>query len=200
VLNCNHRPAVCTGKTDILQEDFELNWRQLVRERSLWLNETMAGSTKIESTSADAAEQSIRDTGARLTRPRVMVLTVLLKAERALTHHEVEARLSTDSGVNRVTIYRVLEWLTENGLAHKISGEDRIWRFNAAAHEHAGPHAHFECSDCGQVLCLEPVEARPAVKLPAGFRQKAVELTVKGVCADCGPTQNKARTSGRHQH
>ena len=37
-------------------------------------------------------------------------------------------------------------------------------------------------------------------ELPAGFRQKAVELTVKGVCADCGPTQNKARTSGRHQH
>lgn len=179
---------------------FSMNRLLLVCERPLWLNEMMVGSNKIDSTSADVAEEFIRQTGARLTRPRIMVLTVLLKAERALTHHEVEARLSADSGVNRVTIYRVLEWLTENGLAHKISGDDRIWRFNAAAHAHTGPHAHFECSDCGQVLCLEPVEARPAVKLPAGFRQNAVELTVKGLCADCGPTQNKARTSGRHQH
>jgi len=200
VLPRDYRSALGVSEMDIFQGDFDVNRLQLVRERSLWLNEMMSGSSKIDSTSADVAEQSIRDTGARLTRPRVMVLTVLLKAERALTHHEVEARLSADSGVNRVTIYRVLEWLTENGLAHKISGEDRIWRFNAAAHEHAGPHAHFECSDCGQVLCLEPVDAKPTVKLPAGFRQKAVELTVKGLCADCGPAQNKARTSGRHQH
>ncbi len=200
MLTRDHLAAPCAGETDIFECDFDENLLQLVRERSLWLNEMMSGSSKIDSTSADVAEQSIRDTGARLTRPRVMVLTVLLKAERALTHHEVEARLSADSGVNRVTIYRVLEWLTDNGLAHKISGEDRIWRFNAAAHEHAGPHAHFECSDCGQVLCLEPVDARPAVKLPAGFRQKAVELTVKGLCADCGPTHNKTRSSGRHQH
>jgi Fur family ferric uptake transcriptional regulator len=198
----SHDQRTSTGRVnlDVFQGDFAMTPLQLVCKRSLWLNEKMVGSNKIDSTSADVAEQFIRQTGARLTRPRIMVLTVLLKAERALTHHEVEARLSADSGVNRVTIYRVLEWLTENGLAHKISGDDRIWRFNAAAHAHTGPHAHFECSDCGQVLCLEPVESRPAVKLPAGFRQKAVELTVKGLCADCGPTQNKARASGRHQH
>jgi Fur family ferric uptake transcriptional regulator len=153
-----------------------------------------------KTTPLDAAEQSIRLTGAKLTRPRVLVLSVLLKSERALTHHEVESRLPAGSDVNRVTIYRVLEWLTEQGLAHKIAGEDRVWRFNAAAHEHAGPHAHFECSDCGQVLCLEPVQAKPAVRLPAGFRQQAVELTVKGVCADCGPVHGKSRGHGRHQH
>ena len=75
-----------------------------------------------------------------------------------------------------------------------------MWRFNAAAHQHTRPHAHFECSDCGQVLCLEPVQAKPVVRLPAGFRQQAVELTVKGVCADCGPVHGKSRGHGRHQH
>lgn len=154
----------------------------------------------VKTDAADIAEESIRNTGARMTRPRIAVLAVLFAAERALTHTEVESRLPASLGVNRVTIYRVLEWLTAQGLAHKIAGDDRVWRFNAADHAHRGPHAHFECSDCGQVLCLEPVESRPAVKLPAGFRQKAVELTVKGLCADCGPTQNKARASGRHQH
>ncbi len=135
-----------------------------------------------------------------MTQPRVVVLSVLLAAERALTHTEVEARLPAALGVNRVTIYRVLEWLTDLGLAHKIAGDDRVWRFNAAAHRHARPHAHFECSDCGQVLCLEPVAARPSVKLPPGFRQRAVELTVKGVCADCGPARGKSRGPERAAH
>lgn len=154
----------------------------------------------MKSDNKELAEQSIRRTGARMTQPRVMVLKILLAAERALTHTEVESRLPAALGINRVTIYRVLEWLTEHGLAHKIAGEDRVWRFNAADHRHAGPHAHFECSDCGQVLCLEPVEAKPAVRLPAGFRQQGVELTVKGICADCGPVRGKARGQGRHQH
>jgi hypothetical protein len=42
--------------------------------------------------------------------------------------------------------------------------------------------------------------ARFAVRLPAGVRQQAVELTVKGVCADCGPVHGKSRGHGRHQH
>jgi Fur family ferric uptake transcriptional regulator len=148
----------------------------------------------------DTAEEAIRGTGARMTRPRIMVLAVLLAAERALTHTEVESRLPPSREVNRVTIYRVLEWLTEQGLAHKIAGDDRVWRFNAADHAHSGPHAHFQCSDCGQVLCLEPVAAKPSsVKLPAGYRQQQVELTVKGLCADCVPARSGIR-SQRHSH
>lgn len=143
-------------------------------------------------TPSPGAEQSIRRTGAKLTRPRVQVLSVLLAAERALTHHEVEARLPRGSAVNRVTIYRVLEWLTANGLAHKIAGEDRVWRFNAAGHAHVAPHAHFECSDCRQVLCLEPVATELTIELPAGFRRQTVELTVKGLCAGCGSRHGRS--------
>ena len=145
------------------------------------------------------AEDAVRSTGARMTRPRVMVLAVLFEAERALTHAEVEARLPRAAEVDRVTVYRVLEWLVDNRLAHKIAGEDRIWRFNAATHAHAGPHAHFQCNDCGDVICLEEAGAKPAVKLPAGYKQQQVELTIKGLCADCVPAANP-RASARHQH
>ncbi len=107
------------------------------------------------------AEEAVRSTGARMTRPRVMVLAVLFAAERALTHAEVEARLPRAAEVDRVTVYRVLEWLVDNHLAHKIAGDDRVRRFNAASHAHAGPHAHFQCSDCGEVICLEEMAQRP---------------------------------------
>jgi len=122
----------------------------------------------------------------RATRPRIVVLAVLLAAPRALTHHEVERRVRRALGMDRVTIYRVLEWLVARGLAHRISGDDRVWRFNAADEEHARQqHAHFKCSDCGEVICLETAVTARKVALPAGYRPQEVELTVKGLCADC---------------
>lgn len=135
----------------------------------------------------DNAETLIRETGARVTRPRVAVLSVLLAAERALTHHEVEERVSRALDIDRVTIYRVLDWLTAGALAHKIAGDDRVWRFNAVAREHGHRHAHFQCNRCGTVLCLDELGVRPSVRLPAGFRPQHVELTVKGLCATCVP-------------
>lgn len=144
----------------------------------------------------DNAEALIRGTGARVTRPRVEVLAVLLAAERALTHHEVDKRANRALGIDRVTIYRVLEWLTAGGLAHKIAGDDRVWRFNAAGREHNHRHAHFQCSRCGTVLCLGELGVQPGVRLPAGFRSQHVELTVKGLCAGCVPPA-RARASRR---
>lgn len=160
----------------------------------------MAHSAHTPPNTIDQAEEAVRGTGARMTRPRVMVLAVLLGAERALTHTEVEARLPRAAEVDRVTIYRVLEWLVANGLAHKIAGDDRVWRFNAAAHAHAGPHAHFQCSDCGQVICLEQAPARPAVKLPAGYKPQQVELTIKGLCAHCVPAKARTHRAARPSH
>lgn len=136
-------------------------------------------------TRSDQAETMIHDTGARVTRARVGVLSALLAAERALTHHEVERRIGRSNDIDRVTIYRVLEWLTANHLAHRIAGDDRVWRYNAAEQEHGSQHAHFKCTRCGDVLCLDDQVAKPGIRLPAGFRSQQVELTVKGLCAAC---------------
>jgi len=125
-------------------------------------------------------------TGARQTRARREVLGALLAARQALSHHELERRLKHGHDVDRVTLYRVLEWLTAKGLAHKLAGDDRVWRYSATghAHVHGRSHAHFECSSCGKVICLD--EARlPEIPLPAGYRRRAVEITVKGRCDGC---------------
>lgn len=133
----------------------------------------------------DRAEALVRSTATRATRPRIEVLAVLLAAPRALTHHEIERQVKRALGMDRVTIYRVLEWLVARGLAHRISGDDRVWRFNAADDEHARQHAHFKCNDCGEVICLETAPAARSVPLPSGYHLQEIELTVKGVCADC---------------
>lgn len=148
------------------------------------------------------AEDLIRGTGARVTAPRIEVLATLLAAERALTHQELGQRVDRAREIDRVTIYRVLEWLTEQALAHRIAGDDRTWRFNAVGQGHDGDHAHFQCNACSTVFCLEDFSPGPAIRLPRGFRPQQVELTVKGLCAKCTPpvAQKNGGSTARHRH
>lgn len=139
-----------------------------------------------------AAQELIRGTGARVTNARIEILALLLKADNALSHAEIEARLPQAAGIDRVTVYRVLDWLTGEGLAHKISGDDRVWRFNtAAAGQRAHNHAHFKCTCCQSVTCLDELGAGWTPALPAGFTPREVDVTIKGLCADCSPGNAK---------
>lgn len=124
--------------------------------------------------------------GARATPARIDVLGVLLASPDALSHHDVERSLPRGHDVDRVTLYRVLDWLTAQGLAHKVAGDDRVWRYSATGHAGGGTHAHFQCSACGRVVCLEAAPL-PAIALPAGFRRAEVEVTVRGSCDACRP-------------
>jgi Fur family ferric uptake transcriptional regulator len=146
------------------------------------------------------AEELLRRTGERVTRGRVIVFASLLEAKRALTHAEVENRIARLYDIDRVTVYRVLDWLTQQGLTHRLAGDDRIWRFTAA-HEarsrSAGNHPHFKCKSCGDVICLDEIVAAPRVALPAGYRGEELEVTVKGQCAMCAPRKGAGVRKGR---
>ncbi len=120
----------------------------------------------------------------RTTPARVRVLEVLLAAPHALTRAEVEARLEADACPDRVTLYRVLDWLVSRGLAHKIAGDDRAWRFNAVDREDHS-HAHFRCTRCGQVFCLSELQPAFAFSLPPGYQYQKAELSIQGLCPRC---------------
>jgi Fur family ferric uptake transcriptional regulator len=128
------------------------------------------------------AEERISAIGERGTTARVEILAALLASPKAVTHYELEERFRDK--INRVTIYRVLDWLTEKQLAHRIAGDDRVWRFTAG-NEDLHQHAHFQCEKCGQVVCLDQVNLAFAVALPEGFRSHHIDMTVRGDCAKC---------------
>jgi len=120
----------------------------------------------------------------RATATRARVLEALLAAPRALSHAEIEARLAGDAQLDRVTLYRVLDWLVSKGLAHRVSGEDRVRRFNAVDEEGPG-HAHFHCSRCCRVFCLDDTQPTGSYRVPPGFRAHKVELNILGLCPAC---------------
>lgn len=133
----------------------------------------------------DRAAESIVRAGQRCTPARVRVLGTLLACTGVLSHHDIDAAAGKPR-IDKVTLYRVLDWLVEHGLAHKVVGEDRVWRFSAndtraAAHR----HAHFQCNSCEKVVCLEGVPVSTKVKVPTGFKTEQAELTIRGVCDKC---------------
>ncbi len=140
-----------------------------------------------------AARNLLQHTSGRVTPARVGVLSILLNANAALSHQEIEqTALQQGLIVDRVTLYRALDWLVEQGLAHKISGADRTWRYNAQAgvpHQ----HAHFHCKDCAQVFCLESLQPTLLFALPNGYQIDEVELNLQGRCPTCA---NKATDAG----
>lgn len=132
-----------------------------------------------------AARHLLLQARGRVTPARLGVLSILLDADVALSHQEIEhTALQQGCAFDRVTLYRALDWLVEQRVAHKIAGADRTWRYNAQAgtpHQ----HAHFHCKHCEQVFCLENLQPALLFSLPPGYQVEQVELNLQGCCPLC---------------
>ncbi|MGS0742237.1 Fur family transcriptional regulator, partial [Glaciimonas sp. GG7] len=109
------------------------------------------------------AEEQLRLASVRVTHARVTVLKALLEARCAVSHQDMQDLFVE---MDRVTLYRALDCLTDAGLAHKIAGDDRVFLYSAGAEhtdsaslgsaQHAQhQHGHFKCTRCTKVFCLD---------------------------------------------
>lgn len=132
------------------------------------------------------APHLLKERRLRATPARVATLDVLLQAGRALSHHEIEAALAArGERLDRVTLYRTLDFLIGEDLAHRLSGADRIWRFSAQPASSGHAHPHFRCDRCGDTLCLGGMNPAMVVGLPEGYVFRQAELTIHGLCPAC---------------
>ena len=133
----------------------------------------------------ERAKELVSHTGDRATTNRVRTLSVLLAAKQALTHREISDQLGAKKQLDRVTLYRILEWMHRKSLVHKIAGDDRVWRFRVNTEIRTHQHAHFKCTRCAKVICLKDSKFNPAPLLPLGYFLQEMELTLKGLCSEC---------------
>ncbi len=152
------------------------------------------------------AEQVITDAGLRPTKARIAVLNILLRSSTALSHPEILAALQGRKEMDRVTVYRVLDWLLDNTLIHKISSDDRAWKFQAnmpgrhfrtASQASTGSktsipgllsnhgHAHLHCQHCGTVLCIHELAAHIPPSIFDTYQVSQIEINLKGLCPAC---------------
>jgi Fur family transcriptional regulator, ferric uptake regulator len=104
----------------------------------------------------------------------------------ALSHAEIQAEI--DGLCDRVTIYRVLDRLTEEGLIHKIVNVDGVIKYASCQscteiQNHKHNHIHFSCEKCKAVTCLDQIE--PSFNLPVNYKVSEVNFTLSGLCPRC---------------
>ncbi len=125
--------------------------------------------------------------GLRVTKTRQAVLDELVSAgEQAISSAEIEQNLS---GIDRITLYRILKVYEEKGLIHSVADGTGKTKY-ALCHEecsdgsHQHDHLHFHCRICNSTTCLEQ-NLPSAIQVPSGYLVEDIQLILSGICKDC---------------
>jgi len=129
-------------------------------------------------------EHILKKARLRRTGPRLEVLSVLLKSKKPLTQEEIAGKLK--DGPDKVTIYRILETLLDEGIVHKAFLQERSWHYELADKcTERQCHPHFTCTNCGETRCMPELKF-PLAKSPyKGFKIKHQQIRLEGLCPEC---------------
>ncbi len=132
---------------------------------------------------------SLQDHGVRMTRQR-RLLFELIDASGEHLNAEALYRLAKqrDPRINRVTVYRTLKLLKQEGLVDELDllhhQDDRHYYETRLKRE----HAHVVCLRCGRVeeFFGEPLKRlKQQIEAHFGFRILVARTEVGGYCANC---------------
>ena len=122
-------------------------------------------------------------TGLRLTPQRQQVYDVLRQKRDHPTAEEVFIRAKKAMPeISHATVYNCLDALVKSGLARQVTVERGATRFCPNMME----HGHFHCNTCGTVYDVDLPGELPCVTMPPGFKPLRHDVTIHGICADCG--------------
>ncbi len=133
------------------------------------------------------ADILLQANGARLTPVRRRVLEILLEDHRALGAYDVLQRLAAEGFGNQPPVaYRALDFLVEQGLAHRV---DRLNAFTACMHPgEAHAPAFLICRVCHTVAEAAAAPVRVALDKAAravGFVIERSNVEALGLCPQC---------------
>ena len=135
-----------------------------------------------------SAERTSAKLGVKLTPVRRRVLEILLEEHQALGAYDVLARLDAEGlGSKPPIAYRALNFLVENGFAHRIEKLNAFIACASPGKDHTP--AFLICRVCDSVA--EAVEVSAGLKRSAeanGFQVEETVVEAQGVCPKCLPT------------
>ncbi len=129
----------------------------------------------------------LQEADLRVTKSRKLVLSHLDQAgDTAISSNDIEQSLS---GIDRITLYRILKSFEESGLIHSVSDGSGKTKYAMCSHEcsggeHHDNHLHFYCRVCDTTTCLDQV-VLPTVQLPKDYQLEEKRFVATGICKDC---------------
>jgi Fur family zinc uptake transcriptional regulator len=130
--------------------------------------------------------------GAQLTELRRTVLTLILEANGPLTAYQLLDQLKeTRPGAVPPTVYRALDFLSENRLIHRLERLNAFIPCSEADHHHHAAQ-FLICGRCGTVAEIEDSGVSKALAKAAekaGFQPSNALVELDGICAACSQAQ-----------
>lgn len=123
--------------------------------------------------------------GVKPTANRILVVKALMSAMRPAALAELTNSLQT---VDKSSVYRTLCMFLEKDVVHSIDDGSGSLKYELCLHSRHSiddMHAHFYCTVCGKIFCLEATIPPLQVALPEGFAAHSSNYVIKGVCGDC---------------
>lgn len=143
-------------------------------------------------TALQAAEARCADQRLQFTPVRRRVLEILLQRHQALGAYDILEQLAADGlGSQPPVAYRALEFLVQNGFAHRI---EQLNAYAACAYPEA-EHvpAFLICRSCRRVAEAETELNQGRLgetARGAGFRIERIVVEAEGLCPDCVADQS----------
>lgn len=123
----------------------------------------------------------------RNTRQRQAIEAVFEKTDRPLTPLEVlETAGKAVPRMGIATVYRALRDMVEEKILRSVDLPGQPPRYEKADLKH---HHHFHCKACDKVYDLDGCLLRKDMILPEGFELQGHDITLTGLCPDCGIAQ-----------
>ena len=156
---------------------------------------TVAGdSAEDEIEFLDRTEHECKTRGASLTAIRREVLGLLYRSPKGVKAYDLLAQIKQERpGASPPTVYRALDFLIEQGLAHKIG---RMNLFVACRHNsHQIPSLFLVCPKCSGVTELQEQSVMRALSVSlaeAGHQLESPEVEISALCPKCAMPQENA--------
>lgn len=133
----------------------------------------------------DLLKQKLRGRNLRATTARLQLLSAVKNYGAAMPFGEVQNSLSQ---LDRVTLYRTLNTLLENGILHIAANKNQEDYFalcsdTCTSQNHQHNHAHFECTNCQEISCVR-LNTAVHIDLP-NYQITGIEILVTGICKKC---------------
>lgn len=143
----------------------------------------------------DTAMQLLKERGYRQTKQRRVVLETLDVAEIPLSPYEIADRIKQrgEKG-DVVSVYRILQALEENDLAHRVLSSGKYRKCHLApesdCHRHQNQHCHHNlvCSKCGKIEefhCPGMDLVEQLLSAQSAFQIESHALEFNGICPTC---------------
>lgn len=134
------------------------------------------------------AVKSLETAELKVTKPRLAILSVLIRYHGPFTKDEIFKQLKTIK-IDRVTIFRSIDAFQEAGIVRRCDFGDGPVRFEyqGIGAEH---HHHIICRRCGKVKDLKHCLAEGIEKFlqKAGYSHITHSMEFFGICSKCMST------------